>query len=45
MGDLFAVKLRNGLGVVTRDGLRVSLTTMQPDIKKLASVHLGQKTH
>jgi hypothetical protein len=38
-------KVRNRLDVVKRNDLRSSLTTMQPDISKLASVHQAQGTH
>jgi hypothetical protein len=37
--------VRNSLDVAKRDGLRLSLTTLQPDIQKIASVHLTQGTH
>jgi hypothetical protein len=41
MGDLFAVKLLDSLDVVKRDDLPLSLTTMQPDVQKLVTVHLA----
>jgi hypothetical protein len=37
-------KVRNRLDVVKRGDLRVSLTTLQLDIQKLASVHQAQRT-
>ena len=37
-------KVRNWLGVVKRDDIRLSLATMQPDIQKLASVSQAQET-
>jgi hypothetical protein len=38
-------KLRNRLGDVMTVDLRLSLTTLQPDIQKLASVHQAQGTN
>jgi hypothetical protein len=38
-------KARNRLDVVWGDDVRLSLTALQPDIQKLASVHQAQGTH
>jgi hypothetical protein len=38
-------KVRNRLDVVKRSDLGLSLTTLQPDTQKLASVHQAQATH
>jgi hypothetical protein len=37
-------EVRNGLDVVKRGDLRLSLTTLQSDFQKLASVHQAQGT-
>ena len=39
------LKVSNCLDAVTSDNLNLSLTTMQPEIQKLASVHQAQRTH
>jgi hypothetical protein len=38
-------KLHNRLDVVKRGDLCLSLTTLQPDIQRLASVHQAEGTH
>jgi hypothetical protein len=40
----FLSKARNRLDVVRGDDVRLSLTALQPDIQKLASVHQAQGT-
>jgi hypothetical protein len=37
-------KVRNRLDVVKKDDLRLSLTTLQPDIQQLSTVHQAQET-
>jgi hypothetical protein len=38
-------KVRNGFDVVKKDDLYLSLTTLQREIQKLASVYQAQGTH
>jgi hypothetical protein len=45
LGDLFFIKICNSLNIVRRNDVRLSLITLQPDIKNLASVHQAQGTH
>jgi len=38
-------KVHNRLSAMRTDNLRLSLTTLQPDIQKLASIYQVQGTH